>query len=149
MRTFASGRSNDVSPTYGNEAAVCLGRFSYMRRQEKKTNQLASHLNKLCRYFRKAITTLFLCQGPPMKQPFEPSAHAPESRPRDHRDPQAPPSSRPRSVWAANSPRQQAPSTQTFCEWLLFFATEIRLHQTIHTLKWRPWGPAARVREVT
>lgn len=33
MRTFASGRSNDVSPTYRNEAAVCLGRFLYIRRK--------------------------------------------------------------------------------------------------------------------
>ena len=48
MRTFASGKSNDVSPTCRNETAVSLGRFLYVRQRGKKI-QLASNLNKLCR----------------------------------------------------------------------------------------------------
>ena len=53
MRTFASGKSNDVSPTCRNETAVSLGRFLYVRQKGKKNSTSLKFKKALCIIYKQ------------------------------------------------------------------------------------------------
>lgn len=132
MRTFASGRSNDVSPTYRNEAAMCLGRFLYIRQKGGRGNLLVSNLNKLCRWFRKTITTTpfslyqgLLDAGRPLGSSGN-SESCPKEAIRTHSYPSVLATV---PVPAAKGPKTRGPYQERFCEWFLFFCYRNRSAQ--------------------